>query len=281
MTWDMRSEFNVLTQLGQVAAFPDNYFVADVETTGYSFNNDYIIDVGWCVVRDGQIGHNEGLLLDWTKHPHADIPFIRGQLERQAAEYAKIGRPHYYPFERLCDEGIDPREALHTYATLIWDYINRGEQIVGHGLWRFDRKMIDSHTQRFLKGYLLPWRQNSIMDTGLMEKAMQMNRAPWQGETLDEWNKRINNANQKGVKWNLESHCVPKYRIAERFGLNMGLMHTGGFDCVLIHYLLKTFRELAEVLNGQNQGLICEIFGPEGGAASGQTGANQGPPGLR
>lgn len=269
MPWEMQSEFNVLTQLGQVAAFPDNYFVADVETTGYSFNNDYIIDVGWCVVRDGEIRHNEGLLLDWRRHPHADIAAIQRQLRRQADDYAQIGRPHYYPWERLCDEGVDPCEALHAYSTLIWEYINRGEQIVGHGLWRFDRKMIDSHTQRFLKGYLLPWRQNSIMDTGLMEKAMQTNRGPWPGETLDEWNRRINNANVKGVKWNLESHCVPKYRLAERYNLDMRLMHTGGFDCVLIHYLLNTFRQLSEVLNGKEDSLLQEIFGPAGGASPG------------
>lgn len=258
---DLQSEFNVLTQLGQLTTFPCDYFVTDVETTGYSFKNDYIIDIGWSVVRDGQIAHNEGLLLDWTKCPGADIPFIRRQLQRQAADYAKIGRPHYYPFERLCDEGTDPVEAIHAYATLLHGYISRGEQVVGHGLWRFDRKMIDSHTQRFLKGYLLPWRQCSILDTGLMEKAMQMNRAPWRGETLDEWNKRINNANVKGVKWSLESHCVPRYRLAERFGLDMQLMHTGGFDCVLIHYLLQTFAQLSKVLNGQENDSVKEIFG--------------------
>lgn len=266
---DMREEFNVLTALGQLAAFPDDYLVTDVETTGYSFNNDYVIDIGWAVVRGGKIVHNEGLLLDWRKHPHADVSFIQNQLRRQAEDYAKQGRPHYYPWERLCDEGISPLEALHAYATLIWEYINRGEQIVGHGFWRFDRKMVDSHTQRFLKGYLLPWRQNSIMDTGLMEKAMQMNRPPWPGETLDEWNKRINNANAKGVKWNLETHCVPKYRLAERNGLNMSLIHTGGFDCVLIHHLLQTLRHLAGVLNGQETGFINDVFGTQGGASAG------------
>lgn len=252
MTWDFREESEVLELLSQQFEFPDTYLVLDTETSGFSKSKDVIVDAGWAVVKDRKVVHHASLLLDWSRMP-VDHDYIRYQLQRQAEDYAKVGRPHYYSWERLCAEGEHPLEVLHAYSSLIYDHINNSDSmIVGHGLWRFDREVINSHTQRFLQGYLLPWRMHSIFDTGLLEKAAQTGRAPYTTETLDEWLRRVNNANAK-VKWNMESHCVPKYRLVERYKVDMRLMHTAGFDCVLIHYLLDTYRQLTEILNGQRQ----------------------------
>ncbi len=266
MSWEFREEAEVLEALAKQFAFPSTYLVLDCETTGFSKARDFMIDAGWAVVANNQIVHQESLLLDWSRVPNVDHAFIRSQLLRQAEDYRKIGRPHYYPWERLCDEGEDPFEVVHTYAQLIYDHIkNSDSMIVGHGLWRFDREVVDSHTQRFLQGYLLPWKLNSIFDTGLLEKAAQMGRAPHDNETLDEWLRRVNNARSK-VKWNLENHCVPKYRLVDRYSVDMRFMHTAGFDCVLIHLLLDTFRQLTEILNGQRK--ILEGDGHKTGGAS-------------
>lgn len=251
MSWTMREEFQVLEQLGRTLPFPDHYFVADLETTGFTNEYDFIIELGWGVVRDRQLRHNHGLLLDWTKCPQVNADLVRGRLEKQRAEYQKMGRPHYYPWERLCAEGVEPIGAIHGYVNLLWQYIQRGEPIVGHGLWSFDRRIINSHTIRFLNGYTLPWKENSIFDTGLTEKAMQMNSVPWQGETLDHWYNRVNAARIKGLQWSMETHCVPKYQLATRYGLDMRLMHTGGFDCSLIYYFMETLRQFTEVLDGK------------------------------
>ncbi len=282
MSWEFREEAEVLEALGRQYAFPDDYFVIDVETCGFSFDRDFIVDVGWAVVVDRKITDSNSLLLDWSQVP-ADHGYIQSQLLRLEREYAQIGRPFYYPWERLCDEGVHPLEALHTYATLIYDYIQREEQMVGHGLWRFDRKMIDSHTHRFLQEYKLPWRLNSILDTGVIEKAAQASRPPYANETLDEWSKRVNNANIKGVKWNLEM-CSRKYRLIDRYQLDASKQHTGDFDCVLIHYQLETFRQLAEILNGERHKVEDPGWSEgyqEGEATHGQAGLNQGPQGLR
>ncbi len=255
MTWDFREEAEVLEQLSQQFEFPDTYLVLDVETTGFSKARDLIIDAGWAVVRDNRIVNKSSLLLDWSRVSNVDHQFIQSQLRRQADDYAKIGRPHYYSWERLCAEGSHPLEVIHAYTQLIYEHIQHSNSmIVGHGLWRFDREMIDSHTQRFLQGYLLPWQMHSILDTGLLEKAAQTGRAPYTTETLDEWLRRTNNAFSK-VKWNLGSHCVPKYKLVERYNVDMRLMHTAGFDCVLIHHLLDTYRQLTEILNGKRQSL--------------------------
>lgn len=254
MSWEFREEAEVLEELGRQFDFPSTYLVLDCETTGFSKAKDFMIDAGWAVIRDNQIVNHTSMLLNWALVPGVDCGFIRSQLQRQASDYAKQGRPHYYPWERLVAEGGHPMEVIHAYSTLIYDHIkDPNSMIVGHGLWRFDREVIDSHTQRFLQGYLLPWQHNTIIDTGLIEKAAQIGSRPWASETLDDWMRRVNNAFAK-VKWNLEGHCVPKYRLAAQHNLDMRLMHTAGFDCVLIHLLFQKYRELCRILTSSSTG---------------------------
>ena len=205
------SEANALKSIGHHFNFPASYLVLDTETSGFSKTGDFLIDVGWAVVKDNKIAHHTNLLLDWSKMPNVDHSYIQSQLKRQAASYAETGRPHYYPWERLCDEGEHPLEVLDAYSTLIYEHINNPDSvIVGHGFWRFDREFIDSSTQRFLSGYILPWKMNSILDTGLLEKAAQTNLQPFEAESLASWSRRVNNARAVGVKWNMDPHCVTK-----------------------------------------------------------------------
>ena len=247
-------EMQVLQACGTLTKFPSDYLVLDVETTGFSAARDFIVDAGWAVVQNHRIVHQESLLLNWSLIPSVDHRLIRSQLERQAYEYSKVGRPHYYSWERLCDEGLHPVEALQAYAQLIADYVTQpGRMVVGHGLWRFDRQFIDGHTSQFLNDYLLPWeRTKTVLDTGLIEKAMQIGKLPWADDTLDDWFKRVD-ATWSKCKWSLDSHCSRKYNLVERYGVDMRLAHTAGFDCQLTCFLLDTYRQLLEIVNGQRQ----------------------------
>lgn len=245
---DFSSEAAVLDLMSRQFAFPDTYLVLDTETTGFSKDRDYLIDVGWAVVQHGSIVHQDSLMLDWSRVPDADHGYIQYQLRQQADHYAQQGRPHCYPWERLRCEGEHPLEVLHSYASLIYDHITRGDsRIVGHGLWRFDRDFIDNHTEYFLDGYVLPWQPDSIIDTGLIEKACQTNTPPYPEESLDDWMYRIDRGPAR-VKWSLEGFCIPKYRLDERYGLDMRRMHTAEFDCVAIHHLFNLYREIVEAM---------------------------------
>ena len=228
--------------------FPDDYFVFDIETTGFGYS-DLMVEAGWAVVKNREVVDNQGLILDWTRVASVDQGWLRAQLDRVRSQMAAQGRTFPYTYERLREEGIDPYEALHTYITLIYEYIVAEDLLVGHGNWAFDRRRLDKHTERFMDGYLLPWRQSSIFDTGLCEKASIMNRPPYSSETLDDWFRRISNARAKGVKWNLDTHCMQKYNLAETYGINPADAHQGWFDCRCIHYMFETFRNLAEALN--------------------------------
>ena len=254
MTWEFRNESEVLELFSRAFNLPETYLVLDCETTGFSREQDYIIDVGWLVVRNHAIIESGSSMLDWSQ-ADVDHNYIQSQLMRQATEYGRMGRRHQYPFERLQREGKDPLAVLHEYAMRIYTHITQDAGvIVGHGFWNFDREMLNAHTSRYLDGYVLPWQPNSIFDTGLLEKAAQALIYPYAGETMDTWYARVND-NHIPVKYNLETHCVSKYRLVERYGVSADAMHTAACDCQLIYCLYDTYRQFTEILNGNREAL--------------------------
>lgn len=234
-----------LTTILQHYQMPRTYLVLDTETSGFSFDRDVIVDVGWVIVEHGVLKCQQNRLLDWSRMPGANCDYIRSQLDKQAVQYAQIGRPHYYSWDRLCTEGEDPRAVLYDYANLIYAAIEQRVALVGHGLWWFDRKMIDSHTFEYLQSYYLPWQYGAVIDTGLIEKAIQLGVSPEPAEPLADWLRRVDNCYAKGVKWSMESHCVEKYQLYAASGMSPHLLHTAGFDCLLIHTLFQTYQRLA------------------------------------
>lgn len=241
MTRAEQDRIEVLTLFQQYFGFPNTYLVLDTETTGFSHDRDFFVELGWAVVRNHEIVHREGLILDWSQMD-VDHRLIQEKLAAQRQSYAEKGMTHNYTWERLRAEGVHPLAAIHAYATLIHTHLTRGDScIVGHGFWRFDRHVLDSHTQQYLDGYLLPWQSNSIIDTGLVEKATQTGQFPYPNESLDEWLERVNNKFAK-VKWNLSDFCAKKYDLATKEELDR-LAHTAAFDCELTHRLLSVYRQ--------------------------------------
>jgi len=228
--------------------FPENYFIFDLETCGFSPRKDLIVEVGWAVVRDRQIVNCEGMLLDWTRMPWVDQHWLRNQLLRVERAYTEKGRAWNIPYERLADEGVEPLEGLAVMGQLLHESVLDDEWIVGHNAWGFDRRMIDGATSRFLK-LKIPWKPGAIFDTGLMEKAAQLHRPQQPGESRDEWYGRVS-ANRASIQWNLDGHCVQKYKLVERFNLDLSEMHQAGFDCIFTHCLFETFRQIAEAYDG-------------------------------
>jgi hypothetical protein len=234
---------------GTVAAawerFPDSYTVLDLETTGFSHGLDLIVEVGWAVVRHREVIDSGSLILNWFEDPRIDQQWLTERIRQVTYHMGNRGRTYHFPPERLMSEGVSPVPALHGFASLIYDGLLTGHLFVGHNLWHFDTKAINSSLHRFLDGYQLPWGSCRILDTGLVEKASQQSRVPWLGETLDGWQRRVSKP-PFNVNWSLDQHCLYKYRLAERYPVNLATHHTAEADCLLTHYLFETFRRLAE-----------------------------------
>lgn len=238
-----------LELLHQHHDFPDNYLVFDTETTGgFSPASALIVEVGWAVVRDRQLRDSQSLVLDWTRDPRIDQNWLAYSLDRTKREMEAQGKPRHFTYDYLRTHGVPPWEGLHVLVTLLYEALAHGDMLVGHNAWRFDRGMVNGHTARFMNGYQLPWGENHIVDTGLTEKGIGMNRPPYAYETLDDWYTRVNGSRIKGVTWSLDQVCVPKYRLVERFGLDMTQAHQAAFDCRCCWALLETYRALIVAL---------------------------------
>lgn len=228
---------------------PDDYLVLDVETLGYG-KEVPIAQIGWGVVKDRQLVNVESLLLNWLLPEYGQCPdWVRSQILRITGDMAKKGKRYCTTAERMEREGLDPFDVIDSYRKLINMYVDTGGLVVGHNVWAFDRIRIDHHCRQFFDESIR-WRPNSIFDTGLTEKAAQSNRPPFPEETLDAYYQRINGGFSK-IKWNLEEHCVTKYKLAERYGVDPSLAHDAGHDCRLTYCLFETYREITESMYGR------------------------------
>jgi hypothetical protein len=81
-----------------------------------------------------------------------------------------------------------------------------------------------------------------MIDTGLFEKALQLDMMLRDNETLESFYKRVIDEFGKGIYWSLDRHCVPKYHLVAKHNLDMQSAHTAGFDCKVTHLLMEEYR---------------------------------------
>jgi DNA polymerase III epsilon subunit-like protein len=225
--------------------FPDDYVVFDVETTGLTPGDDLITQVGFCLVQDRNVEENGSSLLDWTRCEGVDQDWLRWRLAETKRQMEAKGKQNHMTYERLRDEGEDPLAVLKEYATLFGDAKDGGYYYLGHNALNFDIPFFQAHFTRW--GPQFNFDSALVVDTGLMEKAAQLNFYPWPGESLVDFYARVYNWKKKGVFWSLDRNCVPKYKLDLIHGLDMTKAHDAGFDCILTHHLFEHYRELAEL----------------------------------
>lgn len=240
---------DMLRQFSRRFRFPSNYVTFDIETTGFSNDDDWITEVGWAVVRNRRITDCQSLILDWTRRPEVNQQILRDKLARLIRIFEEQGRTYHVTYEKMRDEGVDPIEGLEVYVHLLEQAVRDKEFLVGHGAWRFDRRMLDSHCNEYLKSQI-PWGETVLYDTGLTEKAAQLNLPPHADETLNDWFARIDRAGHRGAKWNLDG-CAKKYSLTERFGADLTKAHGAAYDSQLTYALFESFTQIAEILHGE------------------------------
>jgi DNA polymerase III epsilon subunit-like protein len=225
--------------------FPDDYLVLDTETTGLSSDEDLIVQVGYCRVAGRSVVENGAQVLDWTSYPGVDQSWLSARLDDTRARLGARGVDGWdYPWsrERLA-HGASPLVVLSDLFGRLAALCQEGGVLVAHNGYGFDVPMIEAHFRRFL---FLPWQHcGGLWDTGLMEKALQLNLRPRDGETLAAFNRRAR-AVRGSVRWSLSDHAAPKYGLMEKHGLDTSLCHTADFDALLAMHLLEEFRDIWE-----------------------------------
>jgi len=235
---------------------PDNYLVFDVETTGLSVNNDLITQVGYCFVNNKQILASGSTLLDWTSCSEIDQDWLRNKLIDTKRRMAELGKPYHITYEKLRDLGQQPIHTLDCYFSALEEAQQRSDALVSHNGLGFDIPMLRAHFKRWLNKKLTI-QPNQLYDTGIMEKLCQMNLLPNSGEDIGTFLVRLQYKRMNGIYWSLDKHCIPKYKLNEKYQLDADKAHDAGYDCVITYHLFETFRELSNTDKQHDQKTVC------------------------
>lgn len=242
---------HVLSAFRDRFGFPDSYMVFDVETLGFSMQYP-VLQVGWALVIKTQLADASQFTLDWTRDGYGiNVAQFERDLANHAEHMEKQGACAVTP-ERMRAEGGDPHECLATYFDIINSYLESGCALVGHNAAAFDKPRL-SKTLKHMFDEEPAWNSDSIIDTGAIERACQMDEKPSASESLEEWNLRMLRRGPRGIKWSLAGHCCPKYHIARRCGVDLSTAHTAETDCIITHCLFETYREILEGIYDPNK----------------------------
>lgn len=230
-------------------AWPDDYVCFDLETTGFSRKNDYIVEWGHCIVRDRKPTNRLNIIINWY-----DSGLVAGgdawltkQLHRVRHEMRKAGREFRVTPEIMQRDGVSPEEALPWIFDFLTMLKEQEEILVTHNGWKFDVEMLQNHFQDFMEEEF-EFDPNRLIDTGSVEKASQIyddQRAlPCKGETMKDYFIRMAHWILPGVYWNLDTWCVEKYDLANKYGADISEAHAADYDAWLVHLLMEEFRAL-------------------------------------
>lgn len=224
--------------------FPSDYFVLDTETTGFSLDQDLIVEWGHVLVRDQKVVNKINLVINWYDHPTIPKDWLTRRLDTVAKSMRSQGKSYRITPELMQEEGVSPGKAIPwLYDLLDQIYTDEG-WVVSHNGVKFDFDMLDSHFRQDL-GEQLHINPERVIDTGCIEKASQLlpdTRALMNtGETLQEYFVRMANWRAAGVLWNIH-HCYNKYGLDKLYHGDESTLHTAGEDAYVVHLLLEQFR---------------------------------------
>lgn len=220
---------------------PTNYTSIDCETSGFSHSEDVLIDIGFSEVRDGKLAKSDNILLNWGTVPGFDLLELDRRLRKTADHFAAKGRLYPYTVEYLRVAGVPAQEGIQRIGERLQKLGQDREAIAGHNFIQFDTGWI-SRTLSWVPGCYVQWVEDDIVDTAMIEKGSQLWQYPWPGDTWATWYQRVRSRGSKGLKWNLDTHCQGRYKLAT--AREMQGQHTAVFDTVLVYRLIEAFRNL-------------------------------------
>ena len=224
-------------------SWPDSYVCVDIESSGYSFDQDVITEWGHCLVEDGKVVDQLSLVIDWTGRTSPPDHWLQNRLRqvRQGMELA--GRTCHMSYDRMTAEGVKPDEAFKFIRDFTTKLQQKRMPFVAHG-GSFDEKMLSANFLQFKYGNGYSFGDVYI-DTEAIEKASQIpdnvRVHPKASDTLREYFNRVKYTRITGLKSNMDEHCFTKYQFHEKHGIDKREMHAARMDSYCCHLLMQEF----------------------------------------
>ncbi len=227
---------------------PNTYLSLDIETSGYDMKKDVVTEIGHCLVRDGEEIDRVSVILDWTDHDVVDGEWLRYRLAQLNMHMAP-GREQHITLDSMRERGVKPAAAFDLYGKLVASARDKNLFIVGHNHLAFDEKMLQHNVVGF--GYAEDFELGpNVFDVHAVERANQMEdddrTLPRAGETVRQYMKRMAYMKprpERKILSNLTPFCARKYRLEERFGVNLEKSHQASYDAYLVHLVIQSWRE--------------------------------------
>jgi DNA polymerase III epsilon subunit-like protein len=236
------------TKLG---ALPENYLVFDIETTGLDINVDLPAQIGWAVIENNKVVDSGARFMNWTyNRSEQDIAWIADRVAttKRQFEYKNgfaTGSVYSVSMERMC-AGENPEKVLSDFYRLFSDCRKNNFGFIAHNGLRHDQPIIDRVINDMSSGEMrFRFKPNDYFDTLSLEKSVQIFPEILQNESWLDFARRAYHLGGYKVKGSLDRHCAVKYDLPNKHGLSMVKAHEADFDCVLTHYLLQEYREIA------------------------------------
>jgi DNA polymerase III epsilon subunit-like protein len=229
--------------------WPRTYVVLDVETTGYLWDRDFILQIGHCRVENGIIAENDASFLNWAltdrlpHHRYDHLDYIRRQLDVVAASMAKKGESCKIDMPVLQAQGLEPLYVLKVYADQFDDWQKDKKPIVAYNGHRFDRRFWNGHLNALFPPARERFHPDLLWDVGVLINATQQQFYPGPLESLHDYLIRCGKA-RPGTKWN-QAFAIRALGLDARYGIDPALLHNARYDSKATALLFEELGKMA------------------------------------
>lgn len=226
----------------RLGPLPKDYLVFDLETSGLDKKKDLILQFGYVTYRAGEITSGSWLL-NWPDSGLADNGWLAGRIQNVMANW-KAPRPYLMSVQALKRRGVDPVAGLQQAETVLRGWLESGGSLVAHNGVMFDVPFVRRQFQDYL-GVQVPDLHDRIIDTGLIEKAIDSRTPIDSARTWGDLNRLAVKIAAQKAKWSLHAHCAIKYGLD--LGPEQGADHDALYDSIVTARLLESYRSLASI----------------------------------
>lgn len=200
--------------------YPNNYVVWDLETTGFSFTNNKIIEIGAMIVENEEVvGTFEKLLNHGIEIPE-EITKLTGISEKD-----------------LKEKGEDPCKTFLEF----FEVLKKSKMNITHNGFKFDIPFLVESLRPLLSGSdLIDFRKKMYresLDTAVLYKAKKLEKQRFWNQPFGEFAKEVMDIRAYGVKFNVGIAC-------EELGIDKSKVtqHRAIGDVELTHEIFKKIK---------------------------------------
>lgn len=235
----------------KLGPLPKNYLVFDIETTGLDVNVDLPAQLGWAVIQDNKVVDSGARFLNWADSvSHEDYAWLVNRISNTKRQFEfkngyATGNVYSVSIDRM-KEGENPEKVLSDFYHLFSECRKNNFGFLAHNGLRHDQPILDRVINDMSGGEMrFRFKPNDYFDTLSLEKSVQIFPDIEQNESWLDFARRAYHLGGYKVKGSLDKHCAVKYDLPNKHGLSMEKAHEADFDCLLTHYLMQEYRQIA------------------------------------